>query len=444
VNINEKSFLFRFISLFLIFLLACGNLLLYPQEAKMDKLFQWAKMDYNAGKYRDVATDLELILSYYGKEAKAKNQTGGLKLKGKIYLLLGATYEKLGRIPEAKENYKMAKMLLAEQDLQFEDVNFNDLTVYRQIIDNKEEPVQTEINIIERPTVKPRKKKKSLWLFLTGGVLIAGAVVTLLLLNKKNKKEIELDENFDTEEMGIQWVGIPTGEYLMGDNFNEGDADELPVHPIRLNRYSISKFEITFAQYDLYLKESGINETPPSSGIWVRGNFPVINVNWKKAYNFCVWLSKKTGKKIYLPTEAQWEIAARGADQNRFPWGNTPPDCRKTNHNCFSQTEPVGSHPEGTSYFGVQDMAGNVSEWCWDIYEEDFYQRSRFFNPINRPPDERNGWYSFVIRGGSWYAGDSSGIRSADRSFGRYRWGTIMAHGMTANDHLGFRIVKMN
>jgi len=439
-----KSFPLKLISLLLIFFLIHGDMLLFPQTERLEKLFLWAKMDFNSGKYRDVAGDLELILSYYGKEGKEDKKPGRMKLKGKIYLLLGATYEHLGRIPEAKEHYKSAKLLLDKEELKFPDVYLDDLTQYRQIVleEKSPSPLRQQKNVIERPIVKPRKKKRTFLILLAAGVVIAGTITALMLTNKKNSSEVEIDEDFDTHNMGIQWISIPPGEYLLGDNFNEGDPDELPVHAVYQNGYSISKYEVTFTQFLLYLRERRYSETPPSDEGWGMGERPVINVTWESAYQFCEWLSEKTGKNIHLPTEAQWEIAARGTTQSRFPWGNSPVDCFKANYNCDIKTHPVGSHPEGVSPFGVYDMAGNVSEWCYDLYNDDYYQRSPYTDPFNRPPNVSYQWVSYVIRGGSWNTDDSSQIRSSDRSFGRHYWGATVSAVSTSNNHLGFRIVK--
>ena len=112
------------------------------------------------------------------------------------------------------------------------------------------------------------------------------------------------------EESGIEWIRIPAGEFRMGDNFNEGDSDELPVHTVNLDEYYISKYEITFEQYDRFCNETG--GVKPSDNGWGRYKKPAINVSWKDVQAFCEWLSERTGQNIHLPYEAQWEKAARG------------------------------------------------------------------------------------------------------------------------------------
>jgi len=209
----------------------------------------------------------------------------------------------------------------------------------------------------------------------------------------------------------IEWVQVPAGSFEMGDNFNEGDSDELPVHTVYLDTYYISKYEVTFEQYDAFCDATG-RAKPGDSG-WGRGDRPVINVNYADVTEFCSWMSAETGETIYLPTEAQWEKAARGTDQRRYPWGDSSPDSSLANYNNNEwKTMPVGSYPSGVSPYGIHDMAGNVWEWCSDWYDANYYSSS----PTNNPQGPSSGSYR-VIRGGSWYF-SASGIHSAFRGSG--------------------------
>jgi len=196
----------------------------------------------------------------------------------------------------------------------------------------------------------------------------------------------------------------------MGDNFNEGFSDELPVHTVYLDTYYISKYEVTFEQYDEFCDATG--RTKPSDEGWGRGDRPVIHVNWNDAKAFCDWMSGETGENIHLPTEAQWEKAARGTDQRRYPWGNGSPDNSLANYaNNLGKTLPVGSYPEGVSPYGIHDMAGNVWEWCSDWYDYDYYSSS----PTNNPQGPSSRPYH-VRRGGSW-SNLAHVIRSALRDY---------------------------
>ncbi len=184
---------------------------------------------------------------------------------------------------------------------------------------------------------------------------------------------------------GIAWIFIPEGDVLIGKNFASpftGDRAE-PSHTIFLSDYWISKHEITNAQYQVFVNET--NRTPPR--YWVDGtippgleNHPLSNVSWHDAWEYAIWLGDKLNRSVTLPSEAQWEKAARGVDGLRiYPWGNEI-DSEKTNIcdvNCigpgdiednslddgFEITSPVGTFPEGASPYGVMDMSGNVSEW---------------------------------------------------------------------------------
>jgi formylglycine-generating enzyme required for sulfatase activity len=206
----------------------------------------------------------------------------------------------------------------------------------------------------------------------------------------------------------MEWVTIPAGEFQMGDNFNEGDADELPVHTVYLDSYKISKYEVTFDQYDRFCEKTG--RSKPNDEGWGRGTRPVINVSWHDIRAFCEWMSQNSGKNIHVPTEAQWEKAARGTDQWRYPWGNGAPSCTLANHSgCERRTEPVGSHPQGVSFYGVHDMAGNVWEWCSDWYSPTYYSISPWNNPLGPVSGSTR-----VLRGGAWLS-LAYDLRSANR-----------------------------
>jgi formylglycine-generating enzyme required for sulfatase activity len=265
-----------------------------------------------------------------------------------------------------------------------------------------EESIQKEYEqkVIPKQAEK-KKKKKFPWLLLVGVVIVLGVVLYYYLKNKNTKGDDQIvDPNYDTNVLGIQWMNIPAGEFLMGDNFNEGNPDERPVHAVYLDSYYISKYEVTFDQYDKFCELT--DRKKPDDFGWGRANRPVICVSWNDAKAFCDWLSSKTGKNIHLPTEAQWEKAARGTDQRRYPWGNSAPNCGKVNYNsgygnCQGKTMPVGSYSSWVSPYGVHDMAGNVQEWCLDRYSPTYYLES----PYNNPTGPTSGIY-YVRRGGAW------------------------------------------
>jgi formylglycine-generating enzyme required for sulfatase activity len=206
-------------------------------------------------------------------------------------------------------------------------------------------------------------------------------------------------------------VLIPAGTFQMGCDpaHNGGDgyscfADTLPLHTVYLDAYVIDKYEVTNAQYALCAAAG--NCTPPQFnssttravyyGNPLYANYPVLYVSWNDAASYCAW----TGGR--LPTEAEWEKAARGPNDTRaFPWGDDPPTCALANYYtwvyCVGDTSPVGSHPEGASPYGVMDMAGNVFEWVKDWYSATYYGES----PINNPPGPTTGTWK-IVRGDGW------------------------------------------
>ncbi|MBN1272962.1 MAG: SUMF1/EgtB/PvdO family nonheme iron enzyme [Candidatus Aminicenantes bacterium] len=224
----------------------------------------------------------------------------------------------------------------------------------------------------------------------------------------------------------IDWIEVPAGWFAMGDNLEEGEPGERPVHDVYLNGYYISKYEVTFEQYDIFCDDTG--RSKPGDNGWGREKRPVINISWHDAKAYCDWLSNKTGEDIHLPTEAQWEKAARGTDQRRYPWGNLDTNCNKANYSgCIGKTSLVGTHSAGSSAYGVHDMAGNVWEWCKDWYDGEFYN----YSPSHNPQGPSSGMYR-VFRGGSWNR-NSNYLRSS------YRTGD---HPNYKSTDVGFRLCR--
>lgn len=159
---------------------------------------------------------------------------------------------------------------------------------------------------------------------------------------------------------GIVMVYIPAG------NFKKGDSTELTsLQDIYLDGYWMGKTEVSTAQYMKFARESG---TKYPEGIEMKGNdYPIVEISWDDAAVYCQWLSEKTGLACNLPSEAQWEKAARGTDGRKYPWGNQEPDRTLANFlNPSTSTDKVNSHPRGASPYGILNMAGNAAEWCGD------------------------------------------------------------------------------
>ena len=209
---------------------------------------------------------------------------------------------------------------------------------------------------------------------------------------------------------GMVMVYVPAGEFDMGSDM--GSSDEQPVHSVALDGFWIDRTEVTNAQYGQCEAAGACGPpahcTPEESpyGDASKGLHPVICVDWGDAERYCEWAGGQ------LPTEAEWEYAARGPDGPKYPWGNSAPDCDKANYErCVEDTAPVGSHPAGTSWSEAQDMAGNVWEWAADWYDSDYYGRSPARNPTGPSSGEAK-----AVRGGSWNY-DPDDVRGTDRDW---------------------------
>jgi formylglycine-generating enzyme required for sulfatase activity len=230
-----------------------------------------------------------------------------------------------------------------------------------------------------------------------------------------------------TGKDGAPMVLVPAGEFMMGSN--DGGSDEKPVHRVYLDDYYIDKYEVTTSRYAAFLQATSRaaperwNEASQVSD----GERPVIGVDWHDADAYCRYYGKR------LPTEAEWEKAARGTDGRKYPWGNEEPTSRHTNFNkcCdwkgYATLTAVMEHDAGKSPYGAYDMAGNVWEWTADWYDKSYYQSS----PDRNPTGPSSG-SSKVLRGGSWDA-VANFVRSAYRRFllPPYRY-----------DDIGFRCAK--
>ena len=217
-------------------------------------------------------------------------------------------------------------------------------------------------------------------------------------------------------------VHIPAGWFWMGSN--KGAADEMPMHKVFLGKYHIDKHEVTVKQYAKCV-EAGKCRAPLKGDDYNwkkpgRENHPINGVSWFDARNYCHWAGKR------LPTEAEWEKAARGTDGRTYPWGESEPSCRYAVMDDSGQngcgrgtTWPVGQKREGRSPYGVFDMAGNLWEWVADRYDRGYYRVSADKDPKGPGHGEDR-----VLRGGSWfYFGYylRTSIRLSDKPTRRHR-----------------------
>lgn len=226
-------------------------------------------------------------------------------------------------------------------------------------------------------------------------------------------------------------VLVSAGEFTMGSREEDESAksDEQPAHSVYLDAYYLDQDEMTTARYATFFRET--KRAAPKywsdQVVKQRGQKPVVGVDWNDAAAYCSWAGKR------LPTEAEWEKAARGTDQRLYPWGNEAPSEQRANisHCCdfkaYGVLTAVGSFEQGTSPYGAHDMAGNVLEWVADWYQANYYRES----PDRNPTGPATGEYR-VRRGGSWTSAPDD-VRSADR------YGDTPS---ARSDDLGFRCAQ--
>src|SRR3984893_12712662 len=234
--------------------------------------------------------------------------------------------------------------------------------------------------------------------------------------------------------LGGTMIFIPSAEFNMGSEIEEAAPNEQPVQPVMVSRFYMSRCLVSNSEYEQF--DRG-HKSKRASG--ARGHHPVVYVRYLDAVKFCTWLSTRERRKYRLPTEAEWEYAAKGNDERKFPWGNYQGRGDLANFadkntvfawsdreidDGYPESSPLGAFPLGASPFGMEDMAGNVSEWCHDYYE--LYRPGPKGNARGAAAGTKR-----VHRGGSWKSRFSS-LRTTAR-------GSNIA-GFSCND-LGFRIV---
>ena len=278
--------------------------------------------------------------------------------------------------------------------------------------------------------------------------------VALYLLFSNEIPASEVSQAAEEVLETIEWVAIPEGTFLMGSTAEVAAAAyseaklrssmlerhtfeaEQPQHNVYLDVYEISRYEITNAQYRAFVMAT---ERPGPRGhngedTWADETFnadaqPVVGVTWFDAQAFAEWIGGS------LPTEAQWERAARGTDGRVYPWGDTPPKARQHANFArrYNRPMPVGQFPKGESVDGVADLAGNVWEWCLDEYSPIFYKQQTDAvaeSPINLR--FRDVLRARVIRGGAWDVG-----RAFLRSSLRFKF-----YPLDSTHTIGFRVVR--
>jgi formylglycine-generating enzyme required for sulfatase activity len=306
------------------------------------------------------------------------------------------------------------------------------------VVPEEEEPqdAKKQATPVEREAPKPsvtaklkrapvRLKTEYVVAIIGAGAIIIVAIIGLPLIERmfsqaSEPAPTELSSVF-TDTKGVEMVLVPEGKFTMGSN--SGEADEKPPHEVFLDAFHIDKYEVTNAFYKVCV-EAGVCQQPATDRYnnSQYAQHPVVYVDWNMAKEYCEWRGAR------LPTEAEWEKAARGTDGRTYPWGEGI-DCSYANYDdgtksCVGDTTPVGKYPKGVSPYGAYDMAGNLREWVADWYDPNYYSSS----PDTNPPGPANG-DSRVWRGGSWVSGVGD-LRSADR---------VRSLPTRASSDLGFR-----
>ena len=272
---------------------------------------------------------------------------------------------------------------------------------------------------------------------MAGAFRLSLPVWAICIAAAGGQEEMVLKSPADTEHL---MVLVPAGEFTMGSD--RGEADERPEHVVHLDAFYCDKYEVTNAQYLAFMNATaaiaGAEDHKlmelDDSGVQIRSagesfelksaavaRRPVVEVSWHGAMAYCEWMGGR------LPTEAEWEKAARGMDGRRYPWG-TRIDRPKANYKgLFSTAVEVGSYPQGSSPYGICDMAGNVWEWVADWYSNAYYAES----PQRNPTGPESGTFR-IIRGGAWGT-DGAYLRTS------YRMGLSPE---STDDSIGFRCAR--
>ena len=250
-----------------------------------------------------------------------------------------------------------------------------------------------------------------------------------------------------------RWIAIPGGRFLMGaqkENARapgydpEANDDESPAHDIRLEDFQIARFPVTVAEFAQFLDDedhaaprwwqAGGADRPTAPDQWedqqADPSHPVVRLSWYQAMAYCAWLTDRLahpqgakgsillppGRVVRLPTEAEWEYAARGTPGRRYPWGDAAPDAQRANFfdTVVGAPTPVGVFPGDATREGVLDLAGNVREWCLDAYRKDYYADCHRQGAMADPVAEGDDGSSRVLRGGAFVGWDWE-LRSANR-----------------------------
>lgn len=379
-----------------------------PSNATPEELAKETQLHLTEGNKLREAGDFEKALEEYKKVEMLNSEMPSL------HFHMGGIYWKLGKAKEALSHLDKCRKLLEAQPPEIRsDENYQktlqDVNVY--------------ISKLEKGLNHSEKEQRK----------------ELTLSERAEKMKKSLAEN---REKWNKMALVPAGKFIMGSGDDEFIPEESPRHEVYQDAFYIDRYEVTNAQYWEFLQyikntgdhskcypgePKGKDHTPgtPHTGwdypYYDYPDYPVNRIDWYDAYAYAAWAGKR------LPTEAEWEKAARGMDGRRFPWGNVW-DAKLCNAGAGASLS-VGSFESGKSIYGCFDMSGSLSEWCNDWYHPEYYHNSPSVNP--KGPETSTGVR--IIKGGSLFAPYVYKMRCAVRMFGKPE---------ERNKSIGFRCVK--
>jgi formylglycine-generating enzyme required for sulfatase activity len=285
-------------------------------------------------------------------------------------------------------------------------------------------------------------------------------------------KHVSYTETIPGTKVTFEMIAVPGGVFVMGSALNEKNrnTDEGPAHRVEIRPFWMGKCEVTWDEWDIYYKETMLTDATQLDRIRQKDpdaitgptpayidqrhghghhGHPALGMTHHAAMEYCRWLSKQTGKTYRLPTEAEWEYAARAGTDTAYHFGDDPK--KLGDYAWFADNSQDTTHPVGTKKanpWGLHDMYGNVMEWCVDHYDKDQYRKFSLdkptLSPVNMPTDRR---FPHVARGGSW-ADSAADCRSAVRRSSDKSWMRLDAQKpqsiwwLPEGDFIGFRIVR--